>query len=203
MLIIVGGHTRNIGKTSVAAGLISALPEWSWTAMKITQHGHGFCDDHGRACDCAVPASELFAIDEETAGGAPHTDSGRFLAAGARRSFWIRTAVGELGHAMPAVREILTQSGNIIAESNSLMQFVKPDLYIAVLNFAAEDFKDSALRYLDRADALVVLNGDLGTPKWKGVSPGLWQTTPRFPAAAPNYVTRDLADFVSQALQRP
>ena len=41
MLIVVGGHTRNIGKTSVVAGLIQALPQFDWTAMKITQFGHG------------------------------------------------------------------------------------------------------------------------------------------------------------------
>jgi hypothetical protein len=203
VLVIVGGHTRNIGKTSVAAGLIAALPGFNWTAIKITQHGHGFCDDHGRTCDCAAPAGSRFAIDEEAPGGSPHTDSGRFLAAGARRAFWVRTAAGELGHAMPALREIVGSSENVIAESNSLMQFVQPDLYLAVLDFAAADFKESARRYLDRASAVVVLHGGGKAPAWKGVSPALWQSAPRFPAWPPVYVTRELADFVAQALHRP
>ena len=38
-LIVIGGHSRNVGKTSVVAGLIAALPEYNWTAFKITQHG--------------------------------------------------------------------------------------------------------------------------------------------------------------------
>ena len=37
-IVVVGGHTRNIGKTSVVAGLISALREFNWTALKITQY---------------------------------------------------------------------------------------------------------------------------------------------------------------------
>jgi hypothetical protein len=36
-----------------------------------------------------------------------------------------------------------------------LLQFLKPSLYIAVLDPAKEDFKDSARAALDRADALV------------------------------------------------
>jgi hypothetical protein len=40
MVIVVGGHSRNIGKTSVICGIIHALPTWNWTAIKITPHVH-------------------------------------------------------------------------------------------------------------------------------------------------------------------
>ena len=33
-LIIIGGHSRSVGKTSVVAGLIAALREHRWTAAK-------------------------------------------------------------------------------------------------------------------------------------------------------------------------
>jgi hypothetical protein len=42
-IIVIGGHSRSVGKTSVVAGLISALPDFRWTALKITQYGHGIC----------------------------------------------------------------------------------------------------------------------------------------------------------------
>ena len=35
MLVVVGGHSRNIGKTSVTAGLIRKLRDRRWTALKI------------------------------------------------------------------------------------------------------------------------------------------------------------------------
>ncbi len=44
----------------------------------------------------------------------------------------------------------------VIVESNSLLQFLKPSLYFAVVDPAKEDFKDSARAALDRADALVL-----------------------------------------------
>src|SRR5205814_10702413 len=109
-LIVVGGHSRNIGKTSVAAGLIAALPQYNWTAMKITQHGHGICSAIGEPCDCAVEYDHPFAISEETAPG--QTDSARFLTAGARRSYWLRTAVGQLGNAVAEIRRIVESSEN-------------------------------------------------------------------------------------------
>jgi len=51
-VVVVGGHSRSVGKTSVVAGLIAALPEYAWNAMKITQFGHGVCSRNGELCDC-------------------------------------------------------------------------------------------------------------------------------------------------------
>jgi len=189
-LVVVGGHTRNIGKTSVVAGLIEALPHHNWTAMKITQHGHGICSAVGEPCDCAVEYDHPYAITEESAPGS--TDSARFLAAGARRAFWLRTAVGQLGHAAAVIREVVDSSENTIVESNSIMQFWKPDLYIVVLDFQTPDFKDSALRYLDRADCLVTVGQ--GEPQWRGVSRRLWDSKPRYAGA-------ELAQFVDSRMQ--
>src|SRR5512146_801370 len=53
-IVVIGGHSRSVGKTSVVAGLIAALPERRWTAMKITQYGHGVCSVNGEDCGCAV-----------------------------------------------------------------------------------------------------------------------------------------------------
>jgi len=174
MLVVVGGHTRNIGKTSIVAGLISALPEIHWTALKITQYGHDVCSTDGEPCECAVADAEHpFAITEETNGNSG-TDTSRFLAAGARRAYWVRTAAGQLGYALPAVRRILEAGEHVIAESNSLLQFIQPDLYLVVLDFGARDFKPTSLHYLDRADALIVIDRDGTQPEWSGVGRRLW-----------------------------
>lgn len=198
MLVAVGGHSRNIGKTSVVAGLIAALPECDWTALKITQYGHGVCSTAGEVCDCAVEYDHPYALTEER-DAANGTDTGRFLAAGARRSFWLRTAAGQLGNAVSAIRGICEASRNTIVESNSILQFFKPDLYLVVLDFAIHDFKESTLRYLDRADALVVIDGGVQAPAWSGVSPRLWKMKPRFPVNPPQYMTAAIAEFVARA----
>jgi len=119
MLVVVGGHTRNIGKTSVTAGIIKRLPEFAWTALKITQFGQGACTHGGHNCDCGPEAGQRYALIEEYEPGT--TDSARFLAAGARRAFWLRTAAGELRCALPALNRLAGAGGNLIIESNSVM----------------------------------------------------------------------------------
>src|SRR5580698_2068550 len=49
-IVVIGGHSRSVGKTSVVAGLIAALPAYHWTALKITQYGHGVCSLNGESC---------------------------------------------------------------------------------------------------------------------------------------------------------
>src|SRR5258706_5242038 len=99
-IVVVGGHTRNIGKTSVVAGLIAALPERRWTAFKVTQFGHGMCSANGEPCDCET-ADHTVAISEERAGGGSTTDSGLYPAAGAGRSFLGRTRPRGFVRAIP------------------------------------------------------------------------------------------------------
>jgi len=162
-LLVVGGHTRSIGKTQLVCDVIEAFPTTSWIAGKVTQYGHGVCARNGANCDCA-PTEHVSALDWETRADSG-TDSARFLAAGAKRSFWLRTKQGHLAEGLPLLREALNQvplegppetRPALIIESNSLLQFVKPSLYFAVLDPRREDFKPTAQQALDRADALVV-----------------------------------------------
>ncbi len=109
-IVVIGGHTRNIGKTSVVAGLIAAMPEMRWTAFKVTQYGHGICSANGQPCDCETDDHTVAVTEERDA--ASGTDSARYLAAGAARSFWVRTRQGSLAEAMPRVKkEIAAAAG--------------------------------------------------------------------------------------------
>ena len=67
----------------------------------------------------------------------------------------LREALQGVGET-PRGEESADRPSALIIESNSLMQFVKPSLFFAVIDPAKEDFKDSARAALDRADALVV-----------------------------------------------
>jgi molybdopterin-guanine dinucleotide biosynthesis protein len=190
-LIVVGGHSRNVGKTSVVAGLISALAEREWLAVKITQYGHGICSANGEACDC-VTADHASAITEER-DRSGESDTSRFLVAGARRVLWVRTQQGFLAEAMPRLRQEMAKAQDIILESNSVMRFVRPDLYLVVLDPATEDFKSSAREYLDRADA--VLLHTASETSWKDVSLKPVVNRPTFRVNPPHYVTPELVEF--------
>jgi hypothetical protein len=158
-LLLVGGQSRNVGKTSLAVDLIRAFPEAAWTAVKITQYGHGVCALNGESCACA-PREHAAALDVEIDPAGP-SDTSRMLAAGARRALWLRTKQGRLAEGLPLLRLELgrdpgASSAHLIVESNSLLGFLSPRLYFVVLDPAVADFKESARRYIDRADALVV-----------------------------------------------
>jgi hypothetical protein len=175
-VIVVGGHTRSIGKTQLVCDVIAAFPQAHWIAGKITQYGHGVCAMNGDNCDCA-PTEHVCAINWETQSDSG-TDSARFLAAGARQSFWLRTKQGFLAEGLPLLRNALEETLRLeereppplIVESNSLLQFLKPSLYFAVIDPTKEDFKDSARAALDRADALILRGASdalpAATPAW-------------------------------------
>ena len=196
-IIMIGGHSRNVGKTSVVAGLIAALSSYQWTAVKITQFGHSICSLDGHPCDCAT-ADHSWAISEERQ-ASDKTDTSRFLLAGAARSLWVRTQQGLLAEAIPDLRHHLAGACNIIVESNSAVKYLRPDLYLSVLDPATEDFKDSSREFLDRAHALVIHVGS-ETPRWKNVSPGLLEGKRKFYVRPPQYVTDEMVEFVRQKM---
>ena len=223
-MIVVGGHTRSIGKTQLVCDIIRAFPRTEWTAGKITQYGHGVCARNGENCDCA-PNEHACALNWETQADSG-TDSARFLEAGAKRSFWLRTKQGYLAEGLPLLREAVAEVASTtgsprrttsdpspaaensawIVESNSLMQFVRPSMYFAVIDPLKDDFKESAQVALDRAEALV-LRGDVGE-----ASPAaLWMKLPaRLMREKPTVLQREgeplpepLRELVHRMLQEP
>jgi hypothetical protein len=200
-IVVIGGHSRSVGKTSVVAGLIAALPNFHWTALKITQYGHGVCSANGEPCDCVTADHSLAVSEEKDRSG--ESDTSRFLVAGADHSWWVRTQQGQLAEAMPRIRKILAGAGNAIIESNSVLQFVRPDLYLTVLDPQTADFKTSAQMFLDRADAVLLHAGegeDSGKAAWKNVSLKPVADRPMFAIRPPEYVTAEVVEFVRSRL---
>ena len=106
------------------------------------------------------------------------------------RSLWLRTKQGRLAEALPLLREALREPGNAIIESNTLLQFLRPALYLVVLDPTQADFKESARRFLDRADATVLRVTRPGEPgdkrdatrasAWPSISAWLFRQKPCF-----------------------
>ena len=195
--VVVGGHSRSVGKTSVVAGLIAALPEFHWTALKITQYGHGICSANGELCDCATGDHSWAVTEEKDRSG--ESDTSRFLLAGAERVFWVRTQQGRLAEAMPAVRKRMEGADNVIFESNSILKFLRPRLYLTVLNPSTEDFKTSAREFLDLADALILHDCE-GLPQWRQLSLKPVAGKPVFRIKPPAYITDEIVRFVAAKL---
>ena len=187
-IVVVGGQSRNVGKTSVVEGLIRGLAQMRWTAIKVEP--------------CGETGGLAVAVSEEKDGGSG-TDSSRFLAAGAVRSLWVRTRTGDLTEAMPVIHKELEAAENVIIESNSILRFLQPDIYLSVLDPVGADFKQSARQYLGRADAVLVPEGVMGGTEWKGVSLKLAEGTPVLAMRPPGYVTEEILEFVRARIERP
>lgn len=199
--VVVGGHTRNIGKTSVMAALIHGLQCLDWTAVKITQYGHGICSRDGEPCGCAPKQHAFVLSDERDARG--RWDTCRYLAAGARRALWLRVRQGQLGEAFPALCAELGADNHVVIESNSILGLFRPDVYLVVLDGSARDFKASALRYLPLADALVSVESRIDAAAWPGLDSRLLSHKPAFPVTSTRYTSADLCRFVWKKLGLP
>jgi hypothetical protein len=179
MRIVVGGHSRNIGKTQTACDILAGTADLGWTAVKMTRFGHGLCVADGKPCECAVddPLHPYVVSEERNRDGGE--DTCRMLRAGARRALWLRAPLAQLGLAMPVLEQRIAGDRYVLVESNSALDFFDPDLYVAVLDFRVEDFKDSARRHLERADMLVLAAP--GEPPWDWFDRSLLQRKPTLP----------------------
>lgn len=196
-IIVIGGHSRSVGKTSVVVGLISALREFHWTAVKITQYGHGVCSANGAPCDCATGDHSWAITEEHDRSG--ESDTSRFLLAGAAGALWVRTEQGRLAEAMPALRQKLEGWEYVIIESNSVLKFLRPELYLTVLDPNTDDFKNSAREFLDRADAVILHEGSQ-VSAWRDVSLKPVAGQPVFRINPPSYVTSEMVELVRSSV---
>jgi len=158
-IVVVGGSNRGVGKTALVCGLIAALPEYRWTAVKITGHDHPQPVTPGRAGSGAAlaphhphgPRSSSFRyfwekkltsaeakpvaatgpIWEETTPGA-ETDTARYLAAGAARALLVTAPDGDLQEPLNQLWPRFGRGTNIIFESNSVIHHVRADACLLI-----------------------------------------------------------------------
>ncbi len=199
--LMIGGNSRNVGKTGLAVSILEATRELQWTAVKVTQFGHGICSNSGEPCDCAVndPLCPYEILQED--GLKPTTDTARMLHAGARDVFWVRVAMGQMQQVIPAVQQHLEGREYVLFESNSIMAYLNSDLYLSVLDLDNEDCKESACRFSHRADAFVLPAARKSIPEWPGFDASLLERKPLFAVQPPSFCSSDLIGFAISRIQ--
>jgi molybdopterin-guanine dinucleotide biosynthesis protein len=155
--IVVSGHARKTGKTSVVEGLIRAFPEYSWLALKVSTHWHS---ESSSGEDLMVYEENNFKQE---------SDSSRFLAAGAARSFWVRMRKQKMALAMPKLQSILQSSSFVIIEGNQILNYVNADIHVMVMNCNVEGIKESAWPLLKKVDVMLVVKSKSSEPLWKDI----------------------------------
>jgi len=145
-LVVVGGQVRKVGKTSVIAELVRGLNSLAWTAVKISHHG-GDADSQDSPSADDLPAHLDFLWSEEKDPNG-HDDTSRYLAAGARRALWMRARGGTLAQALPGLLKALEGDEHVIVESNSILAFLKPTVFLFVIDESRRELKASARQFL-------------------------------------------------------
>ena len=138
-IVVVGGTAKAVGKTALICGMIAALPEREWTAIKITSHVYR-----------GVLLAEKIAHDSTT-------DTGRYLLAGAKKA--LLAEAGDDAALTALASDLLREGGNIVIESNRIVSFLAADLCLGVFAESAAPEKPSFATLLAAADGLVARTG--------------------------------------------
>ena len=183
--VLNSGSGRGAGKTAVGCALMAAMPELSWIAVKVTPHRHGLQDG----------LREETELESEK-------DSGRYLRAGATRSYLFSTPqtltehgdfLREISRQVPEASAWMVESGGI--EPGMLAEIVGPVVSLAVLSGDPAEWKPSLASRLASIDALVLTEGLLTeqlSPPFCG------KRSFRLPAG--EWVTAELLAFVQERL---
>lgn len=165
--LIVGGQARGVGKTALVVDIIRAFSDVAWTAVKISPHAHAPWTEWAQEAQASTTGAILIAESGPEPGGM--NDTRRYRAAGAKQALFVRSKDGNLERIQAALEKAPAVTENFILESNSILGFLQPGLFVMVLDPANTDFKESARKVLDRADAFVV-RGPVGTGCWEGIA---------------------------------
>lgn len=126
-VIVVGGHSRGVGKTALVVALVEALAPDRVATVKVSQHRHG-----------------TFAVVHDDRHAVPTASTGRCLLAGAERAFLCRCPDTELAAADQLVAAQAGAGLVTIVESNRMAARLQPTLTCFVVDGANDDWKASS-----------------------------------------------------------
>jgi len=159
-MLLLGSAGRNAGKTALACAVLAGRPAAAGAVgLKVTaiRRNGGACPRGGRGCGACASLKGDYCITEEDNPRSPK-DTGRLLAAGAEKVFWLRVRTGRLAEGMAALLAVAGR-GPCVCESNSLRTVVEPGLFLMLRAKGARAWKATARAVREFADRTVVFDG--------------------------------------------
>ncbi len=149
-MVMIGGNSRNAGKTSLACSLIRKLSATHpVVGVKVTSIRPGEEKWHGQHNKEEVISG--FTITEEYDPGT-RKDTAKMLMAGASRVFYIQAEDAFAEQAILTFRSEFIKNELIVCESRSLRNIIMPGLFIMMLRASENDIQKLVEFYLDTAD---------------------------------------------------
>jgi len=134
-MVLIGGNSRNSGKTTMACNIISALSAThEIIGLKVTAIRPGEDEFHGNH---DVVESADFSVFEELNATTPK-DTSNMLRAGAHRVFYIRVNEKFIEKALLHFLSTYINKQIIVCESRSLRRFVHPGLFLMMMRLPEE-----------------------------------------------------------------
>jgi hypothetical protein len=154
-MLIIGGASRNVGKTELVCGLLRRLGKANRIiSLKISGINPGSDSNHGDH----GPAPEKFHLLEESSTEGLK-DSSRMLLAGASRAFYLRTRDEYLKDAIDYFFSIVNRRSIVICESILVRRHIQPGLFIIIRSNNEESLKKSLGEVQHLADLTIVSDG--------------------------------------------
>ncbi len=128
-LLIIGGSSKKAGKTSMAIKIIEKYAAiWPLVALKIASYDEFFKNTGKKYQTFTQKDPDI------------NNDSGLMLNAGAQHAIYIKTDIRYLSDVFFDIYKQYSPNHYFICESNTLVQFIKPGLFI----FMNDDQKEPA-----------------------------------------------------------
>lgn len=153
-IMVIGATSRNLGKTGLICRLIGNIPDLPVTAIKIKTIRDGDREFHGK--DTHLEGS--FLIREEWGAG-DKDDTVRLKTAGAAQVLYIKTHRNALLDAFKKAMQMVPECNLIIIESNSIVELIRPGIYILIKGADPSVFKPSACITEGSADIILFSDG--------------------------------------------
>lgn len=157
-MVMVGGNSRNSGKTTLACSIISKLAATQEViGLKVTSIRPGEENLHGNHVE---ELTGDFSIWEELNAGS-HKDTSKMLRAGATHVYYIRVAENHKERAILYFMSNYIKKQIIVCESRSLHNIINPGLFLLMMRLPATNKSKDVSEYLSMADKVFNFSEDL------------------------------------------
>ena len=154
-IITVSGAQSGVGKTRMVETLLRLCKGWS--ALKITvTHRQGQCPVHKDCHTCDELKDDFSIINNKKIIETKGKDTARFKEAGAEKVLWLKSRPQALGKGLKEVIPLFRKAKGLIIESNSALEYIKPDLAVFVKKKNSL-LKPSAKKIINKMDLVVTL----------------------------------------------
>ena len=158
-MIMIGATGRNTGKTEMACRLIKKfISSYTVIALKVTtvKEDDGECHGGDERCGKYSSLNENYLLIEEVSNN-PNKDTGKMLAAGAHKVYWLEVKKECLAEGIETFFKRINNGADkiIICESNSLRTVVKPGLFLINQNIRESAIKPSCQDVLSHHDYMI------------------------------------------------